>query len=81
MNERERLLALIEREFDLELLLKYRELAQIEGEIGRGQELRDLVEKLILNGKKEGVIGMVSYLSLQTALFLPNPSSPSSCFD
>lgn len=50
-NDHERLLSLIEREFDLELLLKLRELKEIEGEMQRGEELRSLVEKLILNGK------------------------------
>ena len=51
MNERDRILSLIEREFDLELLLKYRELEELESEVERGGELRNLIEKLILNGK------------------------------
>ncbi len=50
MSERERLSALLEEEFDLELLEKFHELEQIENELERGEELRNLVEKLILNG-------------------------------
>lgn len=46
----EEIMKIIEREFDLELLLKYRELRIIEHEIERGKELKELLEKLILNG-------------------------------
>ncbi len=42
--------AVIEKEFDLEFLLKYRELRMIEQEIQRANELKILLEKLILNG-------------------------------
>jgi len=48
--KKEEILNIIEREFDLELLLKYRELRIIEHEIERGKELKELLEKLILNG-------------------------------
>jgi hypothetical protein len=48
--EEEEILNIIEREFDLELLLKYRELRIIEHEIERGKEMKELLEKLILNG-------------------------------
>jgi hypothetical protein len=48
--EKEEILNIIEREFDLELLLKYRELRIIEHEIERGKEMKELLEKLILNG-------------------------------
>lgn len=50
MKKEEEILNIIEREFDLELLLKYRELRIIEHEIERGKELKELLEKLILNG-------------------------------
>lgn len=46
----EEIMKIIEREFDLELLLKYRELRIIEHEIERGKEIKELLEKLILNG-------------------------------
>lgn len=48
---RDYLVDLITKEFDLELLLKYRELQKIEQELQRSQEQRELLEKLILNGK------------------------------
>lgn len=48
--KKEEILNIIEREFDLELLLKYRELRIIEHEIERGKEMKELLEKLILNG-------------------------------
>lgn len=50
-SRKEEILNIIEREFDLELLLKYREMRILEHEIERGKELKGLLEKLILNGK------------------------------
>lgn len=46
----ENILNIIEQEFDLELLLKYREMRILEHELERGKELKELLEKLILNG-------------------------------
>ena len=46
----EKILNIIEKEFDLELLLKYREMRILEHELERGKELKELLEKLILNG-------------------------------
>lgn len=48
--KKEKILNIIEREFDLELLLKYREMRILEHELERGKELKELLEKLILNG-------------------------------
>ncbi len=50
-SKKERILDIIEHEFDLELLLKYREMRILEHEIERGNDLKELLEKLILNGK------------------------------
>lgn len=51
VERRDEILSIIEREFDLEILLKYRELRVIEHEMERGRELKALLEKLLLNGK------------------------------
>ena len=50
-TKKERILNIIEHEFDLELLLKYREMRILEHELERGKDLKELLEKLILNGK------------------------------
>lgn len=49
-DRKQEILNIIEKEFNLELLLKYREMRILEHEIERGKELKELLEKIILNG-------------------------------
>lgn len=51
MEERlEKVKAIIVRQFDVELLHKWREVRILEEEVERGSQLREMLEKLVLNG-------------------------------
>jgi hypothetical protein len=72
-EEREKLLAVIGSQFDLEILLKYREVKALENELERVQELKGLVQKLILNGT---MVSCHTFRPSYPAKFASLPLSP-----
>ena len=49
-RRREEIRNVLTYQLDLEILHKWREVRVLEEEIGRGQQVQELVEKLVMNG-------------------------------
>lgn len=51
MERFEKIKEIIVRQFDVELLHKWREVRILEEELDRGSQLKEMLEKLVLNGR------------------------------
>jgi len=52
LERKEHVKQIIRQEFDLEILYKWREIRILEDELEKGEQLKVLLEKLILNGEE-----------------------------